>query len=95
MAHRIEFKKTWCDECFADCYFSYDHSTGINKHEGVGTNALSKALAPLKTQGYYVKHLGRGDYEATLYKAAPLAIPLPLEWQILAESKEPEYIQDW
>lgn len=92
MAHKIEFKKAWCDECFADCYFSYDHSTGVSQHIGTGTPALSKALQPLKQQGYYVKHLGHGDYSATIYKAAPLA--LPLEWQI-AESKEPEYVQDW
>jgi len=92
MAHRIEFRKAWCDECFADCYYSYDYSTGVNQHVGAGTLPLANALSPLKRQGYYISHLGHGNYEATLYKAAPL---VPLEWQIVAESKDPEYIQDW
>lgn len=91
MAHRIQFSRAWCDDHLAQCYYSHDESTGVNQH--VGTSAdFGRQVAQLQARGYVGSHKGGGVFVYTLYKAAPLA--LPLEWQIVA-SKEPEYIQDW
>jgi len=94
---RIQFRKAWCNECFANCYWSHNDSTGQAKHVGTGTPALADALEPLRRAGYYISHLGHGDYTATLYKAAPIA--LPPDWQIalqLADQRENvDTDQDW
>lgn len=93
---RVQFSKAWCNECFANCYFSYNEQTSETKHIGAGTVNLAQELEPLKKSGYYIKHSGHGDYTATLYKAAPIA--LPLDWQIaLIETHEPaiDQNQDW
>jgi hypothetical protein len=94
---RIEFSRAWCADCFDDCYWSYNAQTGITRHIGSGTLALAAALNPLKRAGYYISHRGHGDYTATLYKAAPIA--LPLDWQMamqLADQRETvDQDQDW
>lgn len=90
MAHRIQIARAWCDECLANCWHAYDEGTGVRQHLGASNAAKWEEL---KAKGYQAKHSGGGAYTFTLWKAAPLA--LPLEWQILAESKEPEYVQDW
>jgi hypothetical protein len=95
MANRIQIARAWCDECLGQCWFSFNEQT--QAHEHLGDSNAAK-WDELKAQGYQPAHQG-GVYTFTLYKAAPLA--LPLEWQIIAdaitlrESKEPEYIQDW
>jgi hypothetical protein len=89
MAHRIQIARAWCDECLDQCWFSYDEASGVNEH--LGTSNASKWQA-LKDKGYQIAHSGGGVFTFTLYKAAPL---IPLEWQMVAESREPEYIQDW
>lgn len=90
----IQFSRAWCDECYDDCYWSYNEQTGINQHIGSSTLALAAALQPLREHGYYISHR-RGTYTATLYKAAPLA----LDWQLaldLADHHESIDIdQDW
>lgn len=94
---RITYRRAWCDDCFDDCYWSYDETTGITKHVGSGTLALAAALEPLRRQGAYVRHLGHGDFQATLYKAGPIA--LTLDWQMaiqLADQRETiDQDQDW
>ena len=89
MTNRVQISRAWCDECLAQCWHAHDESTGRNEHLG---NSNAAKWQELKDKGYQVSHRG-GVYTFTLWKAAPLA--LPLEWQILAESKEPEYVQDW
>lgn len=89
MAHRIQLARAWCDEHLAPCWWAYDEASQISEHLGE-TNA--KKWNELKEKGYQASHRG-GAYTFTLYKSASLSSPL--EWQVLAESKEPESIQDW
>jgi hypothetical protein len=89
MAHRIQIARAWCDEHLAQCWHSHDLATGANEHLGESNAAKWQEL---KDKGYQVSHRG-GVFTFTLWKAAPLA--LPLDWQMVRESKEPEYIQDW
>lgn len=90
MAHRVQISRAWCNECLSQCWFSYDESSGVNEHLGESNATKWKSL---KAQGYLAKHNGGGVFTFTLYKDHLHS--LPLEWHILAESKEPEYIQDW
>lgn len=90
MTHRIQIARAWCDQCLRDCWFSFDEGTRISEHLG---ESNAEKWNELKSKGYQPRHNGGGAFTFTLWKAAPLA--LPLEWQILAESKEPEYVQDW
>lgn len=91
MAHRVQISRAWCDECLNQCFFAHDEGTRRNQHLGPNTIDLAHKAEELKAKGYTASHRS-GVYTYTMYKAAPL---IPLEWQILAESKEPEYIQDW
>lgn len=86
--------RAWCDECLMDCFFAYDEATGANEHLGASSSDLANKAADLQSRGYVASHRNR-VYTYTLYKAASLAQPLPLEWEMLQEAKEPEYIQDW
>lgn len=90
----IQFDRAWCADCYDDCYWSYNETSGITRHVGSGTPALAAALRPLRDAGYYISHR-HGSYTATLYKAAPLA----LDWQMaldLADQRESVNIdQDW
>jgi len=89
MANRIQLARAWCDQCLSDCWFAFNEQTGVNQHLG---ESNAEKWVELKAQGYEPAHRG-GVYTFTQWKAAPLA--LPLEWQMIAESKQPEYIQDW
>lgn len=94
MAHRIQISRAWCDECLCNCFHAYDESTGENQHVGNTTYDLGQYTAPLIKRGYLASHRN-GVFTYTLYKDH--LHPVPLEWQLLAESKEPEYLrdQDW
>jgi hypothetical protein len=102
MAHTLTFSPAWCENHLAYCWHSYDNATGRNKplcnpdsiQPSNKMSDLAKHTTELEKKGYYISHRYPA-YVATLYKDHLL----PLEWQILAESKpEPEYIdieQDW
>lgn len=93
MAQRIQIARAWCDECLRDCFQSYDESTGKREHIGPETQDLGKKTEELKARGYQVSHRA-GVFTFTLWKAAPLA--LPLEWQMLIEEHEKiDRFQDW
>ena len=87
--NRTRIARSWCDECLDNCWFAFDEQTRVTEHLG---DSNAKKWEELKAQGYQVAHRG-GVYTFTQWKAAPLA--LPLEWQMIAERKEPEFIQDW
>lgn len=82
--------RAWCDEHLAQCWETYDEATGVHEHIGLSN---ADKWNKLKAKGYQPKHMGGGVFTFTLWKAAPLT--LPPEWQMVRESKEPEYIQDW
>lgn len=90
MAHKIQISRAWCDDDLCQCWFSFDETTRVTEH--LGTSNAAK-WDELKAKGYQVKHNGGGVFTFTLWKAAPLA--MPFEWQMVRETKEPEYIQDW
>ena len=95
--NQITAARAWCDECFANCYHAYNHNTGQKTHIGPTTADLGAYAEKLTTKGYRAAHKGGGTFTYTLYKSAPLA--LPLDWQMAIDeqhqTKEPEYIQDW
>ena len=93
MARRIIVTRAWCDEDFGECWQSYDENTSQHKHIGASTSDLAAEMKRLESLGYSCRHRS-GMYTFTLRKSSPL-IPLPLDWQMAQESKEPEYIQDW
>lgn len=92
MTNRIQITRAWCDECLGECFHAYNEGTGEHEHLGPDTADLARKGEELKAQGYQSSHRG-GVFTYTLYKDH--LHPVPLEWQLLAESKEPEYIQDW
>lgn len=93
MAHRIQIARAWCDECLSQCFFAHDENTGVNQHLGNSTSDLATKSQELKAKGYYESHRS-GVYTYTLYKAAPLA--LPLEWQMAIEERQlVDVDQDW
>lgn len=93
MSHRIQIARAWCDACLMQCFFAHDESTGQNQHLGAQTTDLAHKAEELKAKGFRASHRS-GVYTYTLWKSAPLA--LPLDWQMAIEERQ--YIdvdQDW
>ena len=82
MAHKIQIARAWCDQCLMDCWHSCDEGTAEKKHLGEYNAELWQELT---AKGYQVSHRG-GVYTFTLYKAAPLA--MPLDWQFINDRSE-------
>jgi hypothetical protein len=85
MTHKIHIARAWCDECLRDCFFAYDEATGQNQHVGPESQDLSEKAQELGRKGYKASHRS-GVFTYTLYKAAPLA--LPLDWQFVNDRYE-------
>lgn len=63
------------------------------EHIGANTADLGQKSEELKARGYQASHRA-GVFTFTLWKAAPLA--LPLDWQMAIEERESvDIYQDW
>lgn len=82
------YQRVYCDDCMSV------HMCEVTRSGQIICNGENYYLAAQTAHTHYSRRQGKG------FELVPITTPadLPLEWQMIAELKEPEYIdidQDW